>query len=70
MIENYLSIYGALEQMRIGDAQNIPKENKYTYCKRSSAGPPFNTSLTAIDGSPVAKCGLSLPPTKIKIQLK
>lgn len=40
-----------------------------TYCKRSSAGPPFNTSLTAIDGSPVAKWGLSRPPdTAIPIQ--
>lgn len=33
-----------------------------TYCRRSSAGPPFSTSLTAIAGSPVTKCGLSRPP--------
>lgn len=33
-----------------------------TYWRRSSAGPPFSTSLTAIDGSPVTKCGLSRPP--------
>lgn len=33
-----------------------------TYCNLSSAGPPLRTSLTAIDGSPFAKCGLSRPP--------
>lgn len=33
-----------------------------TYCNLSSAGPAFKTSLTAIDGSPLAKCGLSRPP--------
>lgn len=36
--------------------------NVCTYCNLSSAGPPFRTSLTAIDGSPLAKWGLSRPP--------
>ena len=43
-------------------SQNIKKQSLETYWRRSSAGPPFNTSLTAIDGSPVTKCGLSRPP--------
>lgn len=42
--------------------RGAPRVRRNTYCNRSSAGPPFSTSLTAIDGSPVAKCGLSLPP--------
>lgn len=37
------------------------KHNLY-YHNLPSAGPPFKTSLIAIDGSPLAKCGLSLPP--------
>lgn len=34
----------------------------FTYSSLPSAGPPFRTSLTAIEGSPFAKCGLSRPP--------
>ena len=33
-----------------------------TYCNFPSAGPAFNTSEMAMDGSPLAKCGLSWPP--------
>lgn len=39
-----------------------PKTVKQTYCNSLSAGPDAKTSLTAILGSPEAKCGLSLPP--------
>jgi hypothetical protein len=34
----------------------------FTHSSLPSAGPPFSTSLTAMDGSPFAKCGLSRPP--------
>ena len=37
----------------------------YTHSSLPSAGPPFRTSLTAMDGSPFAKCGLSRPPDYI-----
>lgn len=35
---------------------------KFTYNSLPSAGPALSTSEMAIDGSPLAKCGLSLPP--------
>lgn len=37
-------------------------EKEKAYCNFSSAGPDASTSLTAMDGSPFAKCGLSFPP--------
>lgn len=37
----------------------------FTHSSFPSAGPPFRTSLTAIEGSPFAKCGLSRPPDTI-----
>ena len=36
--------------------------DKTTYNSFPSAGPAFNTSEIAILGSPLVKCGLSLPP--------
>ena len=33
-----------------------------TYCNLPSAGPALRTSDIAMEGSPLAKCGLSLPP--------
>lgn len=33
-----------------------------THCNFPSAGPPLSTSLIAMAGSPLAKCGLSDPP--------
>ena len=38
------------------------KKKKNTYNNFPSAGPAFNTSEIAIDGSPFIKCGLSRPP--------
>lgn len=41
----------------------VKKTNIYIfYISFPSAGPDFNTSDTAIEGSPLAKCGLSRPP--------
>jgi len=37
-------------------------KNKNDYISFPSAGPDFRTSDTAIEGSPLAKCGLSRPP--------
>ena len=41
---------------------NLLLNDKSTYNSLPSAGPAFNTSEMAILGSPLVKCGLSLPP--------
>lgn len=53
MEENVTSISGILLRTY---------EPTITYCNVLSAGPETRTSLTAMLGSPEAKCGLSRPP--------